>query len=305
MSVRHFIDIDQFDHGQLRTIIDSAKKIKAAGLDYPKSKQLRKNDILIMIFEKASTRTRVSFDVAMRQLGGQTIVLNREDMQLGRGETIADTARVLSRYGDIVMLRTVDHNQIQEFARHATVPVVNGLTDRSHPCQIMADILTFEEHKCPIEQSTIAWIGDANNVSVSWVHAAVRFGFKLRLGSPAEFGPSDELLEWVSRENGDVVWFEDPQIAVRDAHCVVTDVFVSMGDTDEERRNLILSDYVVDENLMQQASADAIFMHCLPANRGREVVAEVIDGPRSVVFDEAENRLHAQKAILAWCLEMI
>ena len=279
--------------------------IKAAGPKYPKSDQQRINDILVMIFEKASTRTRVSFDVAMRQLGGQTIVLNRDDMQLGRGETIADTARVLSRYGQIVMLRTLDHSQIEEFARHASVPVVNGLTDRSHPCQIMADILTFEEHKFPIEQATIAWIGDANNVSVSWIHAAVRFGFKLRLGSPAEFGPSKELLDWVAHENGDVKWIEDPLSAAEGADSVITDVFVSMGDTDEERRNLILSDYVVDDKLMKRAAADAIFMHCLPANRGREVTAEVIDGPRSVVFDEAENRLHAQKAILAWCLEMI
>lgn len=261
--------------------------------------------VLIMIFEKPSTRTRVSFDVAMRQLGGETIVINEGDMQLRRGETLADTGRVLSRYGDVIMMRSNRHANLVELAENATIPVINGLTNRSHPCQIMADILTFEEKRGPIKGRTAAWVGDCNNVAISWIHAAVRFGFSLRIACPAEFHPNAALLDWVQAEGGDVKLTTDPAEAVTGADTVVTDVWVSMGQDDADTRAELLAPFQVTAELMAKASSDAIFMHCLPAIRGREVAAEVIDGPQSVVFDEAENRLHAQKAILAWCLEII
>jgi ornithine carbamoyltransferase len=258
--------------------------------------------VLGMIFEKPSTRTRISFDVAMRQLGGQVITLNNTDLQLGRGESIADTARVLSRYIDIVMIRANAQATVDELAHHATIPVVNGLTEKSHPCQVMADLMTFEEHKGPIEGRTIAWVGDGNNVAASWMHAAVKFSFRLKLACPPTLVPADDVLSWVRGEGGAVEVMGDPVAAVKDADCVVTDTWVSMGQTDAARRKKILRPYAVDTALMEKAAKGAIFMHCLPAYRGHEVTAEVIDGPQSVVFDEAENRLHAQKAILAWCL---
>jgi len=255
-----------------------------------------------MIFEKPSTRTRVSFEVAMLQLGGASIVLNSQDMQLGRGETVADTTRVLSRYVDAIMLRTGPHETLTEFAENASIPVINGLTARSHPCQVMADVLTFEELKGPIKGRTIAWIGDANNVATSWVHAAARFGFKLRMAAPTGFAPLPELLAWARAEGADVEVVQDAHEAARGADCVVTDVWVSMGDNDEKKRKAALRPFQVDGAMMAAANKDAIFMHCLPAHRGDEVTAEVIDGPQSAVWDEAENRLHVQKAILAWCL---
>jgi ornithine carbamoyltransferase len=255
-----------------------------------------------MIFEKPSTRTRISFDVAMRQLGGQSLSLNNSDLQLGRGESIADTARVLSRYVDAIMIRANEHATLLELARYATVPVINGLTDESHPCQVIADIMTFEERKGPIKGRTIAWVGDCNNVAVSWMHAAVRFGFELRVACPEELRPEAGVVDWVKREKGAVSLGNDALKAVRGADCVVTDTWVSMGDTDGAHRKKILAPFGVDAALMSAAARGAIFMHCLPAYRGREVTADVIDGPQSVVFDEAENRLHAQKAILAWCL---
>jgi ornithine carbamoyltransferase len=258
--------------------------------------------VLVMIFEKPSTRTRISFDVAMRQLGGQSLSLNNSDLQLGRGESIADTARVLSRYVDAIMIRANEHATLLELARYATIPVINGLTDKSHPCQVIADIMTFEECKGPIKGRTIAWVGDCNNVAVSWMHAAVRFGFELRVACPEELRPGAGVVDWVKREKGAVSLGNDALKAVRGADCVVTDTWVSMGDTDGAHRKKILAPFGVDAALMSAAARGAIFMHCLPAYRGREVTAEVIDGPQSVVFDEAENRLHAQKAILAWCL---
>jgi ornithine carbamoyltransferase len=258
--------------------------------------------ILVLVFEKPSTRTRVSFDVAMRQLGGQTIALNHTDLQLGRGESITDTARVLSRYADAIMLRANAHATLLELARHAGVPVINGLTDRSHPCQVMADIMTFEEAKGAIEGRKVAWFGDGNNVAVSWMHAAVRFGFELRLACPADLKPDKAVLEWVRREKGEVIVTEDAGKAVRGVDCVVTDTWVSMGQTDAARRKELLKPYAVTAELMAKAAKGAIFMHCLPAYRGHEVTADVIDGPQSVVLEEAENRLHAQKAVLAWCL---
>jgi ornithine carbamoyltransferase len=258
---------------------------------------------LAMIFDRPSTRTRVSFDVAMRQLGGDTIVLTGQEMQLGRGETFADTARVLSRYVDIIMIRILDHKALAELARYATVPVINGLTRYSHPCQVMADVMTFEEKKGSIQGCIVAWLGDANNVATSWVHAAARFGFTLRLASPKKFKPAPELIAWAENEGASLELGHDPQAAARGADCVVTDVWVSMADgEDKKKRKNLLKPFQVDGTIMGSAKPDAIFMHCLPAHRGDEVTAEVIDGPQSVVWDEAENRLHVQKAILAWCL---
>ena len=304
MAIRHFLDLSEFDGRTLRWIVDTAHRMKRAGKRVPAD--LRPEDIegsvLGMIFEKPSTRTRVSFDVAMRQLGGQTIALNNTDLQLGRGETIQDTARVLSRYIDVIMIRANSHETLTELAKHATVPVINGLTDRSHPCQVVADLVTFEERQGAISGQTVAWVGDGNNVAASWMHAAVKFDFKLRIACPPQLNPEPEVLDWVRREKGDVVLTDDPAEAVRGADCVVTDTWVSMGQTDAPRRKQLLGPYAVDQKLMSKAANGAIFMHCLPAYRGHEVSEEVLEGPQSAVFDEAENRLHAQKAILAWCL---
>jgi len=255
-----------------------------------------------MVFDKPSTRTRVSFDVGIRQLGAESITLTGAEMQLGRGETIADTARVLSRYVDAIMIRTLDHEQVLELARYATVPVINGLTKHSHPCQVMADVLTFEEHCGAIKGRTIAWTGDANNVLTSWMHAADRFDFELRVATPPELMPQKKLLDWVKQSGVSIQIGDDPEEAVKGADCVVTDTWVSMGDKGENRRHNLLKPYQVNRRLMAKADPKAIFMHCLPAHRGEEVTDEVMDGPQSVVFDEAENRLHAQKGILAWCL---
>ena len=301
MSLKHFLDIDALDRKTLRAIIDSAAAMKRKGR-VPKNLRLHRGAVLAMIFEKPSTRTRVSFEVAMHQLGGNSVVLDPQDMQLGRGETLADTARALSRYVDAIMLRTGPHETLTELAANASVPVINGLTCRSHPCQVMADVMTFEELKGPIKGRTIAWIGDANNVATSWVHAAARFGCKLKIASPKAFAPSPALLAWAKKEGADIELSEDPLQAARGADCVVTDVWVSMGDNDEKKRTEALRPFQVNGRVMAQAAKDAIFMHCLPAHRGDEVTAEVIDGPQSAVWDEAENRLHVQKAILAWCL---
>ena len=303
-SPRHFLDLDALDAKTLRRIVDMAHAMKKAGKRVlPKMRPPAIGDaVLAMIFEKPSTRTRVSFDVAMRQLGGQALGLNNSDLQLGRGESIADTARVLSRYVDAIMIRANEHATLTELAKHATIPVINGLTDRSHPCQVIADIVTFEEHLGPIKGRRVAWVGDGNNVAVSWMHAAVRFGFELRIACPNSLRPDGGVLDWAKREKGTILIGSDAAKAVRDVDCVVTDTWVSMGQTDASRRKKMLEPFAVDEELMGLAANGAIFMHCLPAYRGREVTAEVIDGPQSVVFDEAENRLHAQKAILAWCL---
>ena len=297
----HFLDLNALDTRTLRAILDTAVSLKRAR-KVPKALAVPDGAVLAMIFEKPSTRTRVSFEMAMHQLGGAAIVLNAQDMQLGRGETIADTARVLSRYVNAIMLRTGPHEGLLEFAEYADIPVINALTARSHPCQIMADVLTFEEHKGPIKGRVVAWLGDANNVATSWVHAAARFGFTLRMASPADFGPDPELLAWARAEGASIEVMGDAKAAATDADCVVTDTWVSMGDKDVEARRAALAPFRVDEALMALAKLDAIFMHCLPAHRGDEVTDAVMDGPQSVVWDEAENRLHAQKAILVWCL---
>jgi ornithine carbamoyltransferase len=304
MSPRHFLDLDSFEPKVLRRIVDVAQEMKRAGKRVPARYRPKdvEDKVLVMIFEKPSTRTRVSFDVAMRQLGGQTIALNHADLQTGRGEPASDTAKVLSRYVDAVMLRANSHASLLEFAQHATVPVINGLTDKSHPCQILADIMTFEESRGSIAGKTIAWLGDGNNVAVSWMHATAKFGFRLRIACPAQLKPEKSVIDWAARQGADVVITDDPAEAAKGADCVVTDTWVSMGQTDVARRKQLLGAYAVDQRVMHKAAKDAIFMHCLPAYRGHEVAADVIDGAQSVVFDEAENRLHAQKAILAWCL---
>lgn len=300
---RHFLDLTDVSADVLRTILAESRAMKARWRDDREaSGKPLANRALAMIFDKPSTRTRVSFEVAMRQLGGEAIMLTGQEMQLGRGETIADTARVLSRYVDAIMIRILDHAALIELARHATVPVINGLTKLSHPCQIMADVMTYEEHRGPISGRTVAWTGDANNVCASWMHAAVQFQFSLRVACPPELAPSKALREWIKTSGADILVTTDAEEAVRGVDCVVTDTWVSMGDRDGERRHNLLRPYQVDARLMAKAKSDAIFMHCLPAHRGEEVTDEVIDGPQSVVFDEAENRLHAQKGILAWCL---
>jgi ornithine carbamoyltransferase len=298
-GVRHFLDLIDIPSSELRGIIASGRamkgrRVRAAG---PLA-----GHTLAMIFDKPSTRTRVSFDVAMSQLGGHSIMLTGQEMQLGRGETIADTARVLSRYVDAIMIRTLDHQQVIELAQHATVPVINGLTRRSHPCQVLADVMTFEEHRGTIRGRTIAWTGDANNVLTSWMHAAQRFEFQLRVATPPELKPKKWLMDWVKGSGAAIRIGIDPEEAVKGADCVVTDTWVSMGDKGGARRHNLLKPYQVNPRLMAKAKPDALFMHCLPAHRGEEVTEEVMDGPQSVVFDEAENRLHAQKGILVWCL---
>jgi ornithine carbamoyltransferase len=305
MTPRHFLDIDRIDARTLRRIIDMARAMKKAGKRVPA--RLKPDGIadavLMLIFEKPSTRTRVSFDIAMRQLGGQTIALNHTDLQIGRGEPISDTAKVLSRYVNAIMVRANKHETLTELAEHATVPVINGLTDRTHPCQIVADIMTFEERLGPIKGRKVAWSGDGNNVAASWIQAAARLDFKLSLACPPQLNPARSIVDWAKRHGGDIELSDDPDAAVAKADCVVTDTWVSMGQQEEtRRRKQLLAPYAVDTALMRKAARGAIFMHCLPAYRGNEVAAAVIDGPQSAVWDEAENRLHAQKAILAWCL---
>jgi ornithine carbamoyltransferase len=302
-AARHFLDLSALPAAKLRGILGAASAIKAERRrGTPATSRPLSGKTLAMIFDKPSTRTRVSFDVGMRELGGETIMLTGAEMQLGRGETIADTARVLSRYVDAIMIRILDAGDLAELAAHATVPVINGLTKTSHPCQVMADVMTFEEHRGPIKGRTVAWSGDANNVLTSWVHAAQRFDFALRIATPPELAPRAELLAWANNLGAHVHTTDDPFAAADGADAVVSDCWVSMGDDDEGRRHNLLAPYQVNTKLMRAARKDAIFMHCLPAHRGEEVTDEVMDGLQSVVFDEAENRLHAQKGILAWCL---
>ncbi len=306
VTPKHFLDIADLDAATCRALVDEAIRRKAARAGLPHGAEDAdaplKGRVLAMIFDKHSTRTRISFDVAMRQLGGSTMMMSGRDMQLAREETIADTARVLSRYVDAVMIRLLDHEMVRDLAANATIPVINGLTKLSHPCQVLADVMTFEEKKGPIAGRTVAWTGDANNVLASWVHAAARFGFSLRVATPKDLAPGEALKAWAKGAGADVSFGEDPAKAVAGADCVVTDAWVSMGDDDSTRRHNLLKAFQVNAALMARAGRDAIFMHCLPAHRGEEVTDEVIDGPQSAVWDEAENRLHAQKAVLKWCL---
>ncbi|MGD0192851.1 MAG: ornithine carbamoyltransferase [Rhizomicrobium sp.] len=303
---KHFLDLSEMDAATITTLLSDAirRKSERQGLTHgaPDGDAPLKGRILALIFDKQSTRTRISFDVGMRQLGGTTIMMSGQEIQLAREETIADTAKVMSRYVDAIMIRLLDHEMVKDLAENATIPVINGLTKWSHPCQVMADMMTFEEKKGPIKGRTIAWTGDASNVLTSWVHAAGRMGFKLRIATPRELAPKESLRDWAMDVGATVEFGDDPAHAASGADCVVTDTWVSMGDEDAVKRHNLLKAYQVNERLMSRAAKDAIFMHCLPAHRGQEVTDAVMDGPQSVVFDEAENRLHAQKAILAWCL---
>jgi ornithine carbamoyltransferase len=296
---RHFLSIDDFTYPELRGMLDSAVALKA-GLKEGHRPQPLKDKVLAMIFDKQSTRTRVSFDVGMRQLGGETIMLSGNEMQLSREETLSDTAKVMSRYVDAIMIRILSHADLLELAEGATVPVINGLTRRAHPCQIMADLMTFEEHRGPIKGAKVAWVGDSNNVLHSWVNAAELFECELTIAVPDEYSPEKDLMEDIRRAGKYVKLIEDPREAVEGVDLVIADTWVSMGDVDAAERRRVLKPYQVNTNLMALADKNALFMHCLPAHRGDEVTDEVIDGPQSVVFDEAENRLHAQKAILCW-----
>ena len=306
--MKHFLDIHTTDATQLRAMIDSARAMKTARASRPKGTpdddQPLKGRMVALIFEKPSTRTRVSFDVGVRQMGGATMVLSGKEMQLGHGETIADTARVLSRYVDLIMIRTFEEATLQEMAEHASVPVINGLTNRTHPCQIMADILTYEEHRGSIAGKKVVWLGDGNNVCASFLHAAGQFGFDFTFTGPQTLDPEAEWLDFARKKGVAVQVERDPARAVAGADLVVTDTWVSMHDPEsaKERRHNQLRGYQVNEALMAKAKPDALFMHCLPAHRNDEVTSAVMDGPHSVVFDEAENRLHAQKAVMRWCL---
>jgi ornithine carbamoyltransferase len=300
-SMRHFTDLSLTDAAQLRAMIDGAidrkERLKAGDRDRP-----LEGKVLAMIFDKPSTRTRVSFDVGMRQLGGETLMLTGTEMQLGRSETIADTARVLSRYVDVIMMRTTSHDRLEEMTQNATVPVINGLTDDTHPCQIMADLMTFEEHRGPVRDRLFAWTGDGNNVLHSLVEASARFSFRLNIAVPEGSEPRADYVDWARAHGGRVEFKSSAEEAVAGADCVVTDTWVSMGQEHRARGHNVFLPYQVNEELMELAAPDALFMHCLPAHRGEEVTDAVIDGPHSVVFDEAENRLHVQKAILLWSM---
>lgn len=308
-AIRHFIDIWKLEAHDLRVILDDARTRKASRRGWTQA--MVDHDApaagrtLAMIFEKNSTRTRFSFDAAIRQLGGAGIISTSSDMQLGRGESIEDTARVLSRMVDAVMIRANRHEDVELFAQNSTIPVINGLTDKSHPCQILADLVTFEEHRGPVTGKTIAWVGDGNNVCASFIHAAPKLGFKLNIACPAAYHPDLYDLARAAEQQGQVTMTDDPRAAVEGADCVVTDTWVSMGDVDGEARLDAFESYQVDEDLMGLADKDAVFLHCLPAHRGEEVTDAVIDGPQSLVWDEAENRIHAQKSVLAWCFGKI
>jgi ornithine carbamoyltransferase len=303
---KHFLDLHQVQPADLRKILNSAHAMKAKRKGLSKGTKEEglplQGKSLALIFERPSTRTRVSFEMAMKQLGGEVIVLNAGDMQLGRGETIADTARVLSRYVDGIMLRAAYHDNLLTLANAATVPVINGLTDKTHPCQVMADVQTLEERKGDVSQHTIAWVGDGNNVAASWVHAVGQLGGRLRLGCPDQFAMDKPVMDWARERKAAVSEFKTAEAAVDGVDCVITDAWVSMHDKDGENRHNILAPYQVNEALMKRAKSDAIFMHCLPAHRNEEVTDQVFDGPQSLVLDEAENRMHIQKAILLHCL---
>ncbi|MCP4316631.1 MAG: ornithine carbamoyltransferase [Hyphomicrobiales bacterium] len=303
-GLRHFLDLSAVSGSDLRDILDHAHKRKAATKDGTADRPLD-GKVLAMIFEKPSTRTRVSFDVGMRQLGGETILLSGREMQLGRAESIADTARVLSRYVDAVMIRTTDHQRLTELAEYATVPVINGLTDDTHPCQIMADVMTFEQHRGSIAGKTVSWVGDGNNVLHSLIEGSARFGYRMNVSVPKGSEPEPAYADWAHKHGGKISTMADPEAAVKGSDCVITDTWVSMGQEQRARGHNVFKPYQVNAKLMEKANSDALFMHCLPAHRGEEVTDEVMDGPQSVVFDEAENRMHAQKAILAWCLDRL
>ena len=299
--MRHFLDIRDLSTDQLSALLDHAAEMKAACKAGRAQPQPLAGKSVAMIFEKQSTRTRLSFEVGISQLGGQPIMLSASDMQIGRGESMQDTARVMSRYVDAITIRCFQHDTLTSLAEHASVPVINALTERSHPCQILADLQTMIERHGTLDGQIVTWVGDGNNVTRSWIEASARFGFQLRIACPQVYSPSAELLAWARGEGADIVLYDNAEEAVTDSQTVVTDVWISMGD-DEGSRATDFQPFQVNADLMKRAAGDAIFMHCLPAWRGMEVTADVIDGPQSAVFDEAENRLHAQKAVLSWCV---
>ncbi|WMS44199.1 ornithine carbamoyltransferase [Acuticoccus sp. MNP-M23] len=301
----HFLDLASQPQGALRAILDEAHRIKGEGRKPRPRTDVLAGRTLAMVFEKPSTRTRFSFDLAMREMGGDTIVANGSEMQLGRGESMPDTARVLSRYVDAVMIRMLDHDALAEFARHAEMPVINGLTRRSHPCQIIADLITIEERLGPIEARTVAWVGDGNNMTATFLEAAGPLGFRMRIATPPELAVPDDVVEAARAAGADVFVSTDPREAVDGADVVAADCFASMGDEDEARRLKLLMPYQVNDDLMAAAAPGAVFLHCLPAHRNEEVTDAVMDGPQSAVFDEAENRIHAQKAVLAYVFGLI
>lgn len=309
MTPRHFLDLSAVPAPELRAILDWSRAVKQRREGQRKG---RVDDgaplsgaVLAMLFEKPSTRTRVSFDGAIRQLGGESLVLSSAEMQVGRGETLADTARVLSRYVDVIMMRTHGQDRLEEVADAASVPVINGLTDASHPCQVMADILTLEERIGPVSGRTVTWCGDCCNVTTSWIHAAARFGFTLNIAAPEALRPPRAVLDWASGNGARLRFFTDPEAAVEGTDCIVTDTWFSMNEIRSQEKERLLQPYQVTAGLMRRAGPHAIFLHCLPAHRDEEVTAEVMDGPQSAVFDEAENRLHAQKGVLAWCFGLV
>ncbi|MEC7616521.1 MAG: ornithine carbamoyltransferase [Pseudomonadota bacterium] len=299
--MRHFLDIRDFDTATLQAMLDEAAAMKAALKGGGETAKPLSGKSVAMIFEKPSTRTRVSFEVGISQLGGTPLMLSAQDLQIGRGESIEDTARVLSRYVDAITIRCFSHDTLLTLAEHATVPVINALTARSHPCQIMADLQTMIERHGGLEGQVVTWIGDGNNVAASWIEAAARFGFQLRIACPEGYAPPAELLAWARAEGADLVLYDSAIEAAAGSQTLVTDVWISMGDEEGTRREDFRS-FQVNQELLEAAAGDVIVLHCLPAWRGMEITAEVIDGPQSAVFDEAENRLHAQKAVLAWCM---
>lgn len=304
---RHFLSLADISAEELREILDEAHRRKKARTGFPKAKAdldaPLSGHVLAMLFEKSSTRTRFSFEVGMKQLGGTSITTSADDMQLGRGESVEDTAKVLSRFVDAIMLRANDHNSLVALAQNSDVPVINGLTDYNHPCQIMADLMTLEEQGRDLKDLRLAWVGDGNNVAMSFINAAAKFGYQLVISTPKGYGCSGQMVERARAEGAQIDLIEDPRAACKSADVVIADTWVSMGDTDIDERMSDLGDWQINDTLMNVAANDALFLHCLPAHRGEEVSASVIDGPKSVVFDEAENRLHAQKAILKWCLD--
>ncbi len=307
--MNHFINISDLSKSELRSIIDGAKKRKSERGEklnsQPDSDQPIKGKTMIMLFAKPSTRTRISFDLAIKQLGGSSIILNEDEIHYGKGdETIKDTAKVLSQYADILMIRTDSHKDINEFKKYLEIPIINGLTNLSHPCQIMSDILTFEELKGEIEGKTIAWLGDGNNVANSFIEAATKFKFELKIACPKKYQPDKKIIEAAKKNNCKLLITEDPHKAARDADCIMTDKWISMGDKgDKKKKKKVLKKYQVNRKIMKSAKSDAIFMHCLPASREEEVTSEVMDGKQSVVWLQAFNRIHAQKSIIEWCIK--
>ncbi|BCJ91956.1 ornithine carbamoyltransferase [Terrihabitans soli] len=303
---RNFLDLSDFSGATLRTILEAGKAMKARRRTKAAvADRVLEGKNVVLIFEQPSLRTRMSFEVGIRDLGGSPIMVTGKEIELGEREALKDTAHVMSRYADAIMIRMLDHAKLAEFAQWAEVPVINGLTKSSHPCQVMADVMTFEERLGSIKDRTVAWTGDANNVLASWIHAAARFGFKMRIATPKELAPKPELIAWAKTEGASIELTQDAFAAVDGADAVVTDTWVSMGDAEKERRHNLLQPYQVNARLLKAAQRDAIFLHCLPAHRGDEVTDEVIDSPQSAVLDEAENRLHAQKGVLAWCFDRL